>query len=105
MQTHLGPVPPPADDKQWEIVGAAARRHGLEPHALTHADGPPRLEVELLSTRVRNYGDASGKRLLTRAALIRAATVRERSPLDTEVYLRNGVLSHDGEVSDRCLTP
>ena len=50
-----------------------------------------------LSTRIRNYGDVSGNRLLTRAALIGAATVRERLPLNTTAYLRNGVLSRFGE--------
>ena len=46
-----------------------------------------------LSTRIRNCGDVSGSRLLTRAALIGAATVRERSPRITTAHLRNGVLS------------
>ena len=34
MQTYLGPVQPPTDDKRWKIVEATARRHGREPHAL-----------------------------------------------------------------------
>ena len=34
MQTDLGPVLPPSDDKRWKIVEATARRHGREPHAL-----------------------------------------------------------------------
>jgi bidirectional [NiFe] hydrogenase diaphorase subunit len=34
MQTYLGPVLPPSDDKRWKIVEATARRNGREPHAL-----------------------------------------------------------------------
>ena len=47
-----------------------------------------------LSAHVRNHGGASGNRLLTRPALIRAATVRERLPWTTNVHLRKGVLRH-----------
>ncbi len=34
MQTYLGPVQPPTEDKRWKIVEATARRNGREPHAL-----------------------------------------------------------------------
>jgi bidirectional [NiFe] hydrogenase diaphorase subunit len=34
MQTYLGPVQPPSDDKRWKMVEATARRNGREPHAL-----------------------------------------------------------------------
>src|SRR5947209_4483368 len=47
-----------------------------------------------LSTHVRNYGDVLRNRLLTRAAPIRAATVRERKRRDTIPYFRNGALRH-----------
>jgi len=45
-----------------------------------------------LSAHVRDYGGVLGNRLLTRAALIRAANVRERLPWNTNVFWRNGVL-------------
>src|SRR5271157_6601783 len=34
MQTYLGPVQPPTEDKRWKIVEATARRNGREPHTL-----------------------------------------------------------------------
>ena len=46
-----------------------------------------------LSTRVQNYSCVSEHRLLTHAALIGAATVRERSSQHMRPYLRNRVLS------------
>ena len=46
-----------------------------------------------LSTPLRKFANVSDNRLLTRAARIGAATVRERLLLNTWSYLRSGVLS------------
>jgi hypothetical protein len=46
-----------------------------------------------LSTPFQKFANVSRNRLLTRAAPIGAATVRERSSRDTRPYLRNSVLS------------
>src|ERR1017187_7022083 len=52
------------------------------------------VQDKILSRSPQKFANVSGNRLLTRAALIGAATVRERSLRDTRVYLRNGVLSY-----------
>jgi hypothetical protein len=77
--------------KRQHFVGqAGSLRAGCQPalvRQLHTSDGG------ILSTPLEKFANVSNNRLLTRAARIGAATVRERLLLNTGSYLRSGVLS------------